>query len=63
VLKALEADDFEEFHTTTLAKRHSNTGAWLLEHSSYMDWLQADESKLLWCHGNGELPTAMSIVL
>jgi hypothetical protein len=43
--------DFETVHQNIYAKKHDNTGDWLVMEPKYQQWLNSPASSLLWCHG------------
>ena len=51
--KWLEAPDASINHNKVYAKKHSNTGAWLVESSVFTSWLK-EENSLLWLNGFAE---------
>ncbi|KAF2785832.1 hypothetical protein K505DRAFT_330763, partial [Melanomma pulvis-pyrius CBS 109.77] len=43
--------DFEEVHQTIYARKHKDTGDWLIKESKFHQWMQSPRSSLLWCNG------------
>jgi hypothetical protein len=50
--------DFEKVHDAIYAKKHKDTGDWLLRKEEFQTWFGSPESSLLWCHGKRVLPRA-----
>jgi hypothetical protein len=46
--------DFEEVHQSIYAKKHKETGGWLIQESEFQQWMQSPHSSLLWCNGKRE---------
>ncbi|KAF8248643.1 hypothetical protein K440DRAFT_642062 [Wilcoxina mikolae CBS 423.85] len=55
--------DFDKEHDTIFAKRHPDTGRWLVESPEFEDWIDAKQSSMLWCYGNLLISLHRSIVL
>lgn len=41
----------ETVHDQTYEKKHPGTGDWLLHDFKFVQWMNASESAVLWCHG------------
>ena len=55
VLRWLSRDDSEGTHDRHFMKRFKNTGQWLLDDPSFINWRDGSQSSLLWCHGDRKL--------
>jgi ankyrin repeat domain-containing protein 50 len=45
---------FEKIHEDIYAKKHPDTGDWLIQTDQFQNWFNSPNSALLWCHGNRE---------
>ncbi|KAK8092127.1 uncharacterized protein PG998_015140 [Apiospora kogelbergensis] len=51
IINWLSSLDYLGKQRDTFAKRHEQTGQWLLNHEQFNTWLSADDNSVLWCHG------------
>jgi hypothetical protein len=54
-LKWVSDIDFEEVHQSIYARKHKDTGDWLIRELKFQEWMQSPRSSLLWCNGKREL--------
>ncbi|KAG9202248.1 hypothetical protein G6514_004686, partial [Epicoccum nigrum] len=50
-LKWVSDIDFEEVHQSIYARKHKDTGDWLIRELKFQEWMQSPHSSLLWCNG------------
>ncbi|KAF8244552.1 hypothetical protein K440DRAFT_609225 [Wilcoxina mikolae CBS 423.85] len=51
-LKSLMPADCESYRDRIWQRRHENTGAWILDNTSFQAWRQDDCTPTLWIHGS-----------
>ncbi|KAF8539062.1 hypothetical protein BDD12DRAFT_738687, partial [Trichophaea hybrida] len=44
--------DFDKEHDAIFVKRHQDTGRWLIDCPEFSDWIDSEESSMLWCYGH-----------
>jgi len=55
--------DFEDFHDSTLKKRHKQSGTWLIQTKEFNNWLTASQSNILWCFGGRKYNIIQLVIL
>jgi len=50
-LRWLSPHPFEQVHERTYAKKHPETGDWLLHRPEFERWVISQDSAVLWCYG------------
>lgn len=50
---------FNEHHILVNSLRHPDTGKWLLEKESFLQWKKPDSKSLFWLHGPRELASSL----
>lgn len=55
-MSTTEKVDFEKVHNTIYAKKHPGTADWLIQGSKFQEWIEDQNSSLLWCYGKREYP-------
>jgi hypothetical protein len=53
-LNWISALDFEIVHDSIYAKKHVNTGSWLIQTEEFQTWVNSSKSALFWCCGKRE---------
>jgi hypothetical protein len=63
-LNWISSTSFEKTHEDIYAKKHPDTGEWLVRMPQFQAWLDGTASGLLWCYGKREFyGPALSISL
>ena len=55
ILNWLSEVKSEDHHAEVVKTRLEGTGAWLLHRQEIRNWLEAEESSVLWLHGKGNI--------
>ena len=55
ILEWLSIVKCEDHHAEVVKTRLEGTGAWLLQRQEIRNWLEAEESSVLWLHGKGNI--------
>ena len=55
ILEWLSIVKCEDHHAEVVKTRLEGTGAWLLQRREIRNWLEAEESSVLWLHGKGKI--------
>ena len=48
----------EDHHQEVVKVRLEGTGTWVLQRQEIRDWLESEESSVLWLHGKGNIRSA-----
>lgn len=63
ILKWFSPLEMNKSQIDTFAKRHGQSGNWMLRHQTFLDWIDRDSKRMLWCPGNGKALTHFLFVL